>query len=174
MSELGAPIDILDEHPRMVAASHVGTRAPAGAVREDQPLEPRLRSQRAHSPLLGDRQQALQADLFARLALPYPRTIVLNDRGQVAKAAERLRFPVLLKPNVGGSGAGIVRFDSAGELESDGTVLLQEYLEPEDGAIVRVEVLNGEYLYAIRIVRPTDHFNLCPADLCRVAGAGRG
>jgi len=125
-----------------------------------------------------EKSKALQADLFARLALPYPRTIVLNDREQVAKAADRLRFPVVLKPNVGGSGAGIVRFDSAAELVAvaarldfgpDGTALLQEYLEPEDGAIVRVEILDGEYLYAIRIVRPTDHFNLCPADLCQVA-----
>jgi hypothetical protein len=62
---------------------------------------------------------------------------------------------------VGGSGAGIRRFDSLAELESaeqldfgpDGTALLQEYLEPEDGAIVRVEVLEGSYLYAIRIER---------------------
>ena len=51
--------------------------------------------------------------------------------------------------------------------------MVQEYLEPAEGAIVRVEVLGGEYLYAIRIVRATEAaFNLCPADICQVpAGA---
>jgi glutathione synthase/RimK-type ligase-like ATP-grasp enzyme len=50
----------------------------------------------------------------------------------------------------------------------DGTALLQEYLESEGDAIVRIEVLDGRYLYAIRIVRGTQSFNLCPADVCQV------
>lgn len=127
-----------------------------------------------------EKSKALQADLFERLGVPYPRTVVLNHRDQAVKAAERLRFPVLLKPNVGGSGAGIVRFDTREELEAtlarvefgpDGVALLQEYLEPREGAIVRIEILDGEYLYAIRIVRETGRFNLCPADLCQTAPA---
>src|SRR5215471_15236727 len=37
---------------------------------------------------------------------------------------------------------------------------------------VRVEVLDGRYLYAIRIVRDRDAgFNLCPADICQTAPA---
>src|SRR6059036_3899551 len=36
---------------------------------------------------------------------------------------------------------------------ADGTALVQEYIESEEGAIVHVEVLDGRYLYAIRIVR---------------------
>jgi biotin carboxylase len=122
-----------------------------------------------------EKSKALQLGLFERLGIPYPRSVVLNHREQIAKIADRLRFPVLLKPNVGGSGAGIVRFDSLAELEAaaddadfgpDGTALLQEHVEPADGAIVRVEILDGEYLYAIRIVRRAADFNLCPADLC--------
>lgn len=122
-----------------------------------------------------EKSKALQVELFERLGVRYPRTVVLNHRDQVRKAMERLRFPVLLKPNVGGSGAGIVRFDTRDELEGalaqvefgpDGTALLQEYLAARDGAIVRVEILDGGYLYAIRIVRETSRFNLCPADLC--------
>jgi len=124
-----------------------------------------------------EKSKALQVGLFERLRLPYPRTVVVNHREQLTKLAERLRFPVLLKPNVGGSGAGIVRFGSRAELEAatdgahlgpDGTALLQEYVEPAEGAIVRVEILDDEYLYAIRIVRRADDFNLCPADLCAV------
>ncbi len=133
-----------------------------------------------------EKSKALQLDLFERLGVRYPRAVVLNHRDQVLKALDGLRFPVLLKPNVGGSGAGIRRFEARDEVEAalpeldlgpDGTTLLQEYVEPEGGAIVRVEVLAGRFLYAIRIVRAADRFNLCPADLCQTspapaAGAG--
>ena len=123
-----------------------------------------------------EKSKALQIDLFERLGVRYPRTIVLNHREQIAKVIGRLRFPVLLKPNIGGSGAGIVRFDSPAALEAapalhfgpDGTALLQEHVEPAGNAIVRVEVLDGEALYAIRIVRAAESFNLCPADLCQL------
>jgi hypothetical protein len=33
---------------------------------------------------------------------------------------------------------------------------------------VRVEILGGEYLYAIRLFLTTGEFNLCPADYCQV------
>ena len=127
-----------------------------------------------------EKSKALQVDLFERLGVRYPRTIVLNHRDQIGKAIDQLRFPVLVKPNVGGSGAGIVRFDTPTDLESatstldfgpDGAALLQEHVEPEDSAIVRVEILDGQALYAIRIVRPVEDFNLCPADLCHVPTA---
>ena len=53
----------------------------------------------------------------------------------------------------------------------DSTALVQEYVPAQDGRIVRVEVLNGRYLYAIRIYTTGDTFNLCPADVCQdVAG----
>jgi len=123
-----------------------------------------------------EKSKALQLDLLERLGLRYPRAVVVNHPHQIAKVADRLRFPVVLKPNVGGSGAGIVRFDSRGELEAalpglplgpDGVALLQEFLEAADG-VVRVEILDGRYLYAIRLVRDASaDFNLCPADVCQ-------
>ena len=124
-----------------------------------------------------EKSKALQAGLLQRLGIRSPRTVVLNHVDQIAKALDGFRFPVVIKPNVGGSGAGIVRFDTRGELEAalpalalgpDGTALLQEFLEAEGDAIVRIEVLDGRYLYAIRIVRGTQSFNLCPADVCQV------
>ena len=124
-----------------------------------------------------EKSKALQAGLFERLGVNYPRTVVLNHPEQIGKALDGFRFPVVIKPNVGGSGAGIVRFDTRAELEAqaasldlgpDGTALLQEFVEAEGGAIVRVEVLDGRHLYAIRIVRTADSFNLCPADICQV------
>ena len=124
-----------------------------------------------------EKSKALQLGLFERVGARYPRSVVVNHPVQALAALDRLPLPVVIKPNVGGSGAGIVRVDSKAELESaldrldlgpDGTALIQEYLEPVEGAIVRVEVLGGEYLYAIRIARQTDTgFNLCPADICQ-------
>ena len=124
-----------------------------------------------------EKSKALQLGLFERLGVRYPRAVVVNHRDQVLKALDAVRFPLVIKPNVGGSGAGIVRFSTREELAErldtlafgpDGTALVQEFIESEDGAIVRVEVLDGNYLYSIRIVRDRDAgFNLCPADICQ-------
>lgn len=130
-----------------------------------------------------ERSKALQVLLFERLGLRYPRTTVINQPGQIPKVIDGFRFPVLVKPNVGGSGAGIVRLDSREALEEavaqglslgpDGVALLQEYVEPEGGAIVRIEVM-GEFLYAIRIIRQgLSTFNFCPADLCQIEAQAR-
>jgi len=130
-----------------------------------------------------EKSKALQIGLFERLGVNYPRTVVVNHRDQVLKASGELRFPLLVKPNIGGSGALIERFDSRADLEAraaaldfgpDGTVLVQEFVDSEGGAIVRVEVLDDRYLYAIRIVRPESNFNLCPADICQVPAAAPG
>jgi RimK-like ATP-grasp domain len=122
--------------------------------------------------------KAYQLSLLERLGLPYPRARVIHDASQASAAAEGLRFPVVLKPNIGGSGAGIVRFDTPDALARaaasgslslgiDGTALVQEYVPARDGRIVRVEVLDGRFLYAIRIYTTGDTFNLCPADVCK-------
>jgi glutathione synthase/RimK-type ligase-like ATP-grasp enzyme len=88
---------------------------------------------------------------------------------------------VLAKPNIGGSGAGIASFASVEELAAatldggvDGTAILQEQLPAEGDAIVRVEILGGEFLYAIRILLLPGSFNLCPADYCELPGVSDG
>jgi RimK-like ATP-grasp domain len=129
--------------------------------------------------------KARQLGLFERLGLRYPRARVINHSSQAPGAAEGLAFPVVIKPNIGGSGAGIVRFDTPADLRAavdagvvdlgiDYTALVQEYLPTESRSIVRVELLGGEFLYAIRIALPEDDFNLCPADYCRVPAKGDG
>ena len=104
---------------------------------------------------------------------------MINDARRAVEASAELRFPVLIKPNIGGSGAGIRSFanadalaEAAGSLDLglDGTALVQERLRPEADAIVRVEILNGELLYAIRIRLMPGSFNLCPADYCDLTG----
>ena len=57
--------------------------------------------------------------------------------------------------------------EGALQLGIDSTALVQEYIPADSGRIVRVEVLNGRYLYPIRIYTPGDSFNLCPADVCQ-------
>ena len=122
--------------------------------------------------------KALQLSLLERLALPYPAARVIHRQAQAPDAARGLRFPVVVKPNIGGSGAGVIRFDSPEGLERaaaegtldlgpDNTALVQEFIPAEEGRIVRVEVLDGKYLYAIRVYSAGDNFNLCPADVCQ-------
>lgn len=130
--------------------------------------------------------KALQLSLLRSLNLPYPAARVINHASQAPAAAAGLRFPIVVKANIGGSGAGIVRFDSAADLQRaadegrldlgiDETALVQEYVPARGGHITRVEVLNGKYLYAINVHLPSpenstggnDSFNLCPADICQ-------
>lgn len=121
--------------------------------------------------------KARQLLLLRRLGIRAPAARVITDPAQAPSAARELRFPVIVKPNVGGSGAHMRRFDSpdalaagAAELDlgPDGTGLVQEFIESEDGTSRRVEFLGGEYLYAIRIASEGQDFNLCPADICQV------
>ncbi len=122
--------------------------------------------------------KANQLDLLRALGLPYPRARAINNPALAIAAAEGLRYPVLVKANVGGSGAGIVRYDSpraladavaAGQVDLgiDGTALVQEAAPLRDGHITRVETLDGEYLYAIDVYPAIGSFDLCPADACQ-------
>jgi biotin carboxylase len=123
--------------------------------------------------------KALQLDLFERLGLRYPKARVVHSLEHAVAAAAGLTFPIVIKPNVGGSGTGILKLDSWEELELaikaravdlgiDHTGLVQEYLVAKDACIVRVEILGGEYLYAIRLPIAEHSFNYCPADGCNI------
>jgi hypothetical protein len=122
--------------------------------------------------------KARQLLLLRQLGIRAPAARVIADPAQAVTAARELRFPVIVKPNIGGSGAHMRRFESPEELAAgaagldlgpDGTGLVQEFLESEDGTSRRVEFLGSDYLYAIRITNePGQDFNLCPADICQV------
>lgn len=125
--------------------------------------------------------KAFQLELLEELGVRYPRSRVINDPARAVVAARGLRYPVLLKANVGGSGAGITAYASedalaeavaAGgiDLGVDGVALVQEQAPLRDGRITRVEVLGGEFLYAIHVYPADTAFNLCPADACQTAG----
>lgn len=122
--------------------------------------------------------KATQLDLLRSLGLPFPKSRVINNPAQAVTAAEGLRYPVLVKANVGGSGAGIVKYDSPDALQAavsagtvdlgvDGTALVQEAAPLRGGHITRVETLNGRFLYAINVYPAVGSFDLCPADACQ-------
>ncbi len=126
-----------------------------------------------------DISKARQMGLIRRLGLKTPETRVAHRAADLPRAAEGLRFPVLVKADVGGSGAGISRYDTPEELAAaaeagtvpmgvNGVVLVQEYAPRREGKITRVETLNGRFLYAVEVESSGDGFDLCPADFCLV------
>lgn len=126
-----------------------------------------------------DTSKARQMSLIARLGLKGPATRVAHRQADIPAAAEGLRFPVLVKADIGGAGAGITRYETPEKLAEaagekwcpvgvNGIALIQEYAPRRDGKVTRVETLNGKYLYAIDIESPGDAFDLCPADACLV------
>lgn len=126
-----------------------------------------------------DTSKARQLSLIARLGFKGPETRAAHRQADLPKATEGLRFPVLVKADIGGSGAGIVRYETPADLAEaaragtapmgvNGIALIQEYAPRRGGGITRVETLNGEYLYALEVESPGDAFDLCPADACLI------
>lgn len=125
--------------------------------------------------------KSAQGSLLKRLAIDHPRTMAFNHVEAVGR--DWARWPALLKPEQGGSGARMYLLQSHAELERtlaqtpelwlpDNLLLLQEYF-PVDSArgIVRMEFLGGELLYAMRVVSHGS-FNLCPSEVCHPEDGG--
>ena len=123
-----------------------------------------------------DASKARQLSLMAGLGFAIPATRVVHRAADLVAAAGALVFPIVVKANIGGSGAGIVRYDDPEALAAaahDGSVpgsidqvlLVQEYVPARNGVITRIETLGGKYLYAIDIAGGGG-FDLCPADVC--------
>jgi hypothetical protein len=119
--------------------------------------------------------KALQGALFSQTGMHTPATVAIGDSTAAIRAAEAVGFPVLTKPNVGGSGAGISRFDhredlatavASGEIDlgSDGTGVVQQVIESFDDLVYRVEMLGADVLYATAQPLSTDGFNYCAVD----------
>ena len=105
-----------------------------------------------HKAFTYEISKALQLNLLKTLGLPYPKSRVINHASVAPTAAEGLRFPIVVKANIGGSGAGIVRFDTMEALQTavtedrlnfgiEHTALVQEFVPAREATIVRVETL---------------------------------
>jgi hypothetical protein len=128
-----------------------------------------------------DTSKARQLALLAGLGLATPATRVVHRAADVPDAAQPIGFPLVVKANIGGAGAGIVRFDSLDEVRAavadgtmptsiDGVLLVQDYVPARGGTITRIETLDRTYLYAIEVAGG-GAFDLCPADACQIPGS---
>lgn len=111
-----------------------------------------------------------------------PRTIaVVGGAERLAAAVDRIAPPFITKHNQGGKGLGVQLFRDRDALRAlvaaggwtsspDGVDLLQQYIQPAQPFITRVEIVGGRFLYAIRS-STEGGFELCPADACSIADA---
>ncbi len=126
--------------------------------------------------------KSTQAALMQRLGIPHPRTLAFNDvDAALAKWGDR--WPALLKPEQGGSGARMYLLNSADDLVRllrdrpdlwlpENLLTLQEYIAADSSqGIVRMEFLGGDLLYAMRVISH-GAFNLCPSEACNPEGGG--
>jgi glutathione synthase/RimK-type ligase-like ATP-grasp enzyme len=105
-----------------------------------------------------------------------PNTIIFNTISSLSMIKE-IQYPMILKPEQGGSGARIYLINSFEELENllttqpelwlpDNLLLLQEKLDYDEiFGIIRIEFIEDEMLYAMRIVSH-GAYNLCPSIVC--------
>jgi len=111
-----------------------------------------------------------------------PHTVAVIGRRDLRERARDMDLPFITKHNQGGKGLGVRRFDRYSDFDDhidgpdfehpvDGITLLQEYVHPAAGYITRVEIVGGEFLYALTADTGSG-FELCPADECVADDAG--
>lgn len=117
-----------------------------------------------------------QLTALAAHGFDVPRTVAVVGPTDLLGQARRFPAPFILKHNQGGKGIGVRRFDAHVELERwlasddgdapvDGITLLQEYVEPAQPFVTRVEIVDGQMVYALA-ADTRQGFELCPADAC--------
>ncbi len=118
-----------------------------------------------------------QTEVYRRAGVRSPKTIAVNHAALVIDAARRIGFPVIVKPNCGGAGSGVQRFETPQTLQAaaatldsgcDRVLIVQEVIP--GGDLLRTEVIDGQVIYTVKIDRPQGMYHLCPADAC-AAGA---
>ncbi len=125
-----------------------------------------------------------QLTALKAFGIDVPRTIAVIGRDDLVSRAAEMPVPFITKHNQGGKGLGVRRFDDLASFEAyatsdefeepvDGITLLQEYVQPRDGFITRIETVGYEYVYAITADAARGGFQLCPADACEVDEFGR-
>ncbi|MBX2868859.1 MAG: hypothetical protein KTR18_09300 [Acidiferrobacterales bacterium] len=122
--------------------------------------------------------KVLQNGVFSALHLNHPEAVAVYAASDIKNAAAEVGYPVMVKPNIGGSGAGIQKYDTPEQLDADvtarsidlgidGTGVVQSYVQ-SDGFVYRVELLGGKLFYSIRQPIQEGVFNYCAADGCAV------
>ena len=121
--------------------------------------------------------KSAQLAVLKKLGIDHPQTFVFNNLDALKNLNGTLKFPLILKPEQGGSGARMFVVNNFTELDfllqqqpelwfPDNLLLLQEKLEYDiSQGIVRLEFIGGNLLYAMRVVT-NGKFNLCPSVIC--------
>ena len=119
--------------------------------------------------------------VLRRYGINTPRTLMAVGNEQVIEAARTFDGPFITKHNQGGKGLGINLYRSADELEAvvnspdwdpgpKGQMLVQEYIQPAEPFITRVELVGDRFLFAMRS-DTSGGFELCPSDACQLPAA---
>jgi hypothetical protein len=120
-----------------------------------------------------------QLVLLRAAGFDVPHTVAVAGAGDLPAAARKLPVPFIHKHNQGGKGASVRLFATHDEFDDyllspdydapvDGITLLQEYLVAAEPFITRVEIVGGEFVYAITADTARGGFELCPADACAI------
>ncbi|MCO4768845.1 MAG: alpha-L-glutamate ligase [Deltaproteobacteria bacterium] len=107
-----------------------------------------------------------------------PRTVLATGKDNLLRLARTFEGPFITKHNQGGKGLGIMLFNDADVFADyidspdfdwgpDGKIILQQYIQPPEPFITRVELVGDRFLFAMRS-RTDDGFQLCPSDACQV------
>ena len=124
--------------------------------------------------------KVMQNGVFASLGLRHPKGIAIYRPADAPDAARKIGYPVIVKPNIGGSGSGVALFETEKDLEQavanrsldlgiDRSGLVQQYIQ-SDGYVYRIEMLGDQLFYSIRQKIQEGTFNYCAADGCSTAG----
>jgi len=135
----------------------------------------------------GSRSSALEVSklrqdmALRRHGILTPRTILAVGTDQLLAGARTFEGPFITKHNQGGKGLGIQLFNSVDQLEDHvaspdydpgprGQMLIQQYIDSPEPFITRVEIVGGQFLFAMRS-ETTSGFELCPSDACQTPAA---
>ena len=115
-----------------------------------------------------------QLSVFASLDLATPKTRIVNNLERLISILPEFTFPLLVKSNNASDNLPVLRFDSLSDLLNsvasktfslqEDLLLIQEYRQPKDNHIVRVDTLNGKVLSAQKIYTIREPLQLWPAE----------
>lgn len=137
-----------------------------------------INGSRAFSLELSKIQQDIE---LRKVGILTPRTMVVVGRDNLKHVARNMLLPFITKHNQGGKGLGVRLFNDLESFNSyvdgpefiddpNGVNLIQEYIQPKNNFITRVEIVGGRFVFAIHS-STEGGFELCPADECDGAEA---
>lgn len=118
--------------------------------------------------IVNSRTKQIQA--FAKAGVAHPKSIIASNVEQFLKATHTISFPIL----VGGvSGqTPMYRFDTEEELIEEiiqdrinftkGPILIQAFTPAKQNAVIRAEIINGRFVYAVKISSAGETNSLWP------------